>query len=172
MRKLLGLALVGMVGVVASDSWALKPRAGGFFETGSATVRDAQGIKYIVVHEMRTLPAQKSAEAVIFADVDKQLTLFAYREMPCADFKAMVRPALERGGLSSNAGTFVGACSQGKVKARSRVFVRYEAASKTTTLAVEGGTKTSLNGAPAMRAVWRSFFSEVPSVSRALVVRL
>lgn len=172
MKKLGIVAIVVFATVVVSHASALEPRARGFFETGSATVRDSQGIKYIMVHEMRTLPAQKTPDGVILADVDKQLTLFAYRGMSCADFKALVRPGLDRGGLVSSSGTFVGACSQSQVRPRSRVFVRYEAASKTTTLAVEGGTVTTLKGVAPMRAVWRSFFTETPATANALTGRL
>jgi hypothetical protein len=172
MKKLTILTAALALSTWGAHAAALEPRAGGFFDTGSATVRDENGIKYVVSHEMRSLPVDKTADGVVAADVDKQLTVFAYREMPCQSFKSWLRPGLERGGLSATAGTFVDACSQGAIKARSRVFIRYEASSKTTTLAVEGGAKTSLRGVGPMQAVWRAVFSQSPAVSEALVARL
>ena len=122
---------------------------------------------------MRALPAQKSAQGVIDADVDKQFTFFASRDLTCAEVKAMVRAGLDRAGQPAPASTgFVGACNQNAVKARARLFLRYESATKTTTLSIDGGGSASLRGAPAMKAVWSSFLNDAPKFSAALVSRL
>lgn len=157
-----------LVGVVPSA----RARAA-MVETGTATERDAEGVKYTVSHWMRDPPPSKTAGAVLAADVDKQFVVYLFRATPCADVNLLFRRPLERAGLASSVPEVASACSMAELRPRSRVYVKYDSATATTSISIDGSNvRASLRGPDKMRAVWSTFFSEGSSLSAGLVSRL
>ncbi len=167
-------ALLGCL-LIAPPAPAVQPSRDGWFLTGSAT-KGAASKDYTLVHEMRALPALKTRRGVIDADVDKRFVWHVRRDLPCAGLKAALRADFARNAYTRSAEItpFVNACSGPTLRARSRVVIRYVAATKTTSVSMQGMGTASVVGLDFMKAVWSLWLGDVdsPKLAAALVARL
>ena len=157
-RKLLVLVSVGAV-VLASALASARERApSGMYPTGTWIVRDAAGPRLAVSHEIAEVPKQRTAAALVGAEVNKELLIVTVQRVPFAELRGMVTAGFARKGVPQADGAQLSqACDRAVLPAGTRAIVHYDATTKTTTFAVNGMGKRTLLGAPAMRAVWSSF---------------
>ena len=129
------LAVVPVVSLVLGSALASARERGpsGMYPTGTLILRNAQGPRLAVSHEISEVPKQHTPAA-------------------------MVTSGFARRGVSATEGTqLTQACDRADLAPGTRAMLRYDAATKTTTFAVNGVGKRTLTGAAAMRAVWSSF---------------
>ncbi|MDF2692671.1 MAG: hypothetical protein K0S65_1054 [Labilithrix sp.] len=131
---------------------------------------------YSVRHEMKERPATKSKEAVVMADVDKQLTLRLLRDCPTSKIDKGLRESLALNGYGDQAkiNQFLGALDKKEFKENTTVMITYSAVDKTTTIRVQGGGSATVAGPEFMRGVWRIWFGKIdqPTLGDQLIARL
>lgn len=174
--------LLACLTVAASTPAFERPRSG-WYLTGSAAKAvspGGAGVKpakdYTITHEMRGLPAAKTKRGVIDADVDKRFTWHVHRDIPCAALKTALRVGFSRNAYATAAKItpFVDVCAGPTLKARSTVVISYAAATKTTTVWMQGLGTATLGGVDFMKAVWSVWLGNVDQaqLGEALVARL
>ena len=154
------LAVVPVVSLVLGSALASARERGpsGMYPTGTLILRNAQGPRLAVSHEISEVPKQHTPAALVAADVNKELLIVAVQKVPSSELRAMVTSGFARRGVSAAEGTqLTQACDRADLAPGTRAMLRYDAATKTTTFAVNGVGKRTLTGAAAMRAVWSSF---------------
>lgn len=145
----------------------------GLFLTGNARYVDKS---IAVSHEMSALPAQKTVDGVVSAEVSKRLVLAVRTDLPCATFTTAIRDALGRQGFhdSGKLNEISGACSAGTIKGRTDILLGYNPTTQVTTLQFENQGRVEVTGAAAMRAFWGVWFKDYDSgrMGTQLIARL
>ncbi len=157
-RRWLGSLPVISVVLLSAFASARERAPSGMYATGTMVVRNAQGPRLAVSHEIAEVPKQHTPAALVAADVDKELLIVAIQRVPCSELRARVKSGFVRRGVPEAEGTQLSlACDRVDLPPGSRAMVRYDATTKTTTFAMSGGGRRTLAGAATMRAVWSSF---------------
>lgn len=177
---LLLMILLTMFVSFSAPAFALEPGKDGYYQTGWAVrqkkVLLANFDVYTIWHYIKELPAQKSKQALIDADVDKRFTWKMMREVPSEKIQAAMREAFAMNGYGDQVkiNAFVGAFSQKDVADKSSVVIAYNAATKTTTITVQSGSSASIPGVDFMKAVWSIWFGKIdpPSIGDQLMRNL
>jgi hypothetical protein len=175
MRMLLVLAAITTMALPAA---ALERSGDGFFHTGDAVrVKKIAFVKikvYSIEHAMKDLPAAKSKQAVIDADVDKRFSWKMLRTVEAEKIRNALREAYELNGYSDagKIAAFTNALSAKELKEGDAVTIRYDAARKTTTISGPGGS-ASVSGEDFMKATWRIWFGKIdqPDLGDRLIDR-
>ena len=162
MRTLLAVAALALFALPAS---ALERGSDGYFKTGDG-IRYKKiafiNIKvYSIEHEMKDLPAQKSKQAVIDADVDKVLHWKMLRTVDAEKIRNALREAYSMNGYNDNAkiAPFVDSITK-ELKSGDSVTIKYDAAKKTTTITSPAGSAT-VAGEDFMKATWSIWFGKI-----------
>lgn len=142
---------VALVGVASASS----PGPSGYFQTGSHVHRTGGAHDFTVVHDIKELPAQRTAGALVEADVEKRFVVYVLGDVPCSTLTNMLEAGAIREGMSgATAAGIVHACPSGSLKRGTRAVVAYDPATKTTSISAEGRGTASFQGLPAMRQIW------------------
>jgi hypothetical protein len=162
MRTLLAVAALALFAVPAS---ALERGNDGLFHTGDG-IRYKKiafiNIKvYAIDHAMKDLPAQKSKQAVIDADVDKQFHWKMLRSVDAEKIQNALREAYAKNGYNDAAkiNALVGSIAK-ELKQGDSVTIRYDAAKKATTITSPAGSAT-VPGEEFMKATWSIWFGKI-----------
>ncbi|MFO0670379.1 MAG: chalcone isomerase family protein [Polyangiaceae bacterium] len=152
---------------VSLPALALEKGADGFYMTGGGTRVKKVIIKnfdvYDVWHYMKELPGEKSRAAVIAADVDKKLLWKMKRDVDAEKIKNALSEAYGINGCGGDAriGKLLGAVGH-DLKENEYVTIKYDAASKSTSLSLSGGGAASAPGADFMKCTWSIWFGKMP----------
>jgi hypothetical protein len=161
--------------------------AGPMVTTGSAVRTKSIGPitakVYSITHQMAEKPGQKSKQAVIEADVDKQFVWYMQRDVDAAKIKNAMRDAFKMNGYgdSGKIEQFVGAFGKGDVVEYDRkkdpkpsVVIFYSAANKAVTINVTGHGSATIAGQDFMKAVWSIWFGKIdqPAMGDQLISAL
>ncbi len=151
-----------VIGFASPMAAARDPEPSGWVTTGAATKLDGSSRELTVIHEMKTVPVDRTARGIARADVDKQFTVTFYRESTCSSFQAFLRAGLRRQNMrdATKEGAFVSACTTSKIAARTRVILSYRAATKTTLLSIGGHVASKVVGVDFMEAAWGVFLAD------------
>lgn len=172
------LILLAMITSVAS-AWALEPNKEGWYHTGDG-VRVKKKIfnfdVYAIGHDMKCLPAAKSKQAVIDTDCDKKLTWKMLRDVDAEAIRNALTEAYALNGYKDSAkiAPFLAALNK-ELKENTRVIISYNAANKTTSIAVGGGGgNATVAGVDFMRATWSIWFGRIdqPALGDSLIKNL
>lgn len=174
MRILIALFTLGLL---TSPAAALERDRDGYFHTGDGVrVKKVAFIHvkvYAIDHFMKDLPAQKSKQAVIEADVDKRFSWRMLRSVDAEKIRNALREAYTKNGYSDGAkiDPFVGAITR-ELKEGDAVTIRYDAATKATTIVSPAGTAT-VPGTEFMKATWSIWFGKIdqPALGDSLIDR-
>jgi hypothetical protein len=110
---------------------------------------------FAVGHDMRCLPEHKSRLEVIEADCDKRFTWLALRAVDKDTIHESLRKAYR--GVDYNSKPKIDRAISvftADLKEGSRVTIRYDAATKSTTFRQAGGGKAAIEGVDFMKATW------------------
>jgi hypothetical protein len=131
---------------------------------------------YAIRHDMKEKPAAKSKQAVIDADVDKKFTWRMLRDVDSKKIQKALSEALAMNGMTDagKVGQFVGAFKQEEVKENTAVVISYSAATKATTIWVQGGGQATIAGVDFMKAAWGIWLGKIdqPSMGDQLISKL
>jgi hypothetical protein len=162
MRTLLALSALMLLSLPAG---ALERGGDGYFHTGEG-VRYKKiafiNIKvYAIDHYMKDLPREKSKQAVIDADVDKRFSWKMLRTVDAEKIKNALREAYAKNGYGDTAriDSFVSSIAK-ELKEGDSVNIRYDAASKSTTISSPAGSAT-ISGEAFMKATWSIWFGKI-----------
>lgn len=126
---------------------------------------------YQITHQMKDIPATRSAQEFINAETDKRLILKMKRDVDSAKIVAAINDAYALNGYSNKANqdTFSSVLT-GDLKENDTITISYNAATKATTCNYAGKTST-VNGADFMKATWSIWFGKIdqPALTTALV---
>jgi hypothetical protein len=127
---------------------------------------------YEIHHYMKVVPAEHTKHAVIDADVDKKIEFKMMRDVGSEKIKNAFEEGFERNGYSNagNIAKFSGAVSGDELVKGSWVHITYSAATKATTITVDGGSKATVTGADFMKAVWSIWFGKFDQPALALLL--
>jgi hypothetical protein len=165
--------------MTVSSAWALDPAKDGYFHTGDGTrIKKVAFINvkvYAIHHAMKQLPAQKSKQAVIEIDCDKRISFKMLRDVDAEKLQGALRDGYAMNGYGDAAkiSAFVGAMSK-ELKEGSWVTINYSAATKTTSISVQGAGSASVAGEDFMRATWSLWFGKIdqPALSDAMISKI
>lgn len=172
------LILLAMITSVAS-AWALEPNKEGWYHTGDG-VRVKKKIfnfdVYAIGHDMKCVPAAKSKQAVIDTDCDKKLTWKMLRDVDAEAIRNALTEAYALNGYKDSAkiAPFLAALNK-ELKVNTMVIISYNAANKTTSIAVGGGGgNATVPGVDFMRATWSIWFGRIdqPALGDSLIKNL
>jgi hypothetical protein len=158
-------ALVALA--VSLPALALDKGADGFYMTGSATrVKHVAFITanvYDVWHYAKALPSAKSRQAIIDLDADKKIVWRMRRDVDADKIKNALSEAYALNGYGDKAkiGQFTSAVTS-ELKEKAVVNIRYDAASKTTSIKIDGAGSASVPGVDFMKATWSIWFGKMP----------
>lgn len=159
-RLTVGVMSILVMSAVASGARAddAPPRSG-YYVTGRAKVESSSGPKYMVVHEMKTLPEGKDPASARQADITKRFVFTFVADTTCDEVKELFRSGLVRNGVGTSVVTSftsqVGlACVSGAVKKHQQMVLGYSADTKLTTLWVDGKGVSMIQGLESMRSLW------------------
>ncbi len=171
------LILLAMITSVAS-AWALEPGSDGWYHTGDATrVKTVFKVSvYDIGHDMKCLPPAKTKQAVIDTDCDKKFTWVMRRDVDAEKIRDALSEAYAMNGYKDSAkiAPFLAALNR-ELKEKTKVIISYNAATKTTSIAVGGGGgNASVAGVDFMRATWSIWFGKIEQVGlgEALISKL
>jgi hypothetical protein len=162
MRTLVALVALGMF---ATSAAALERDRDGYFHTGDGVrVKKVAFIHvkvYAIDHYMKDLPAQKSKQAVIDANVDKRFSWKMLRSVDAEKIKNALREAYAKNGYSDagKINPFVDAITK-ELKEGDAVTIKYDAAKKATTITSPAGSAT-IPGEDFMKATWSIWFGKI-----------
>ncbi|MGZ3407278.1 MAG: chalcone isomerase family protein [Polyangia bacterium] len=162
MRTLVALVALGMF---ATSAAALERDRDGYFHTGDGVrVKKVAFIHvkvYAIDHYMKDLPAQKSKQAVIDANVDKRFSWKMLRSVDAEKIKNALREAYAKNGYSDagKINPFVDAITK-ELKEGDAVTIKYDAAKKATTITSPAGSAT-VPGEDFMKATWSIWFGKI-----------
>jgi hypothetical protein len=175
------LALLSLLSLLAlaQSAFALEASRDGWFLTGSGvrtkSVAFVSVKVYAIRHEMKQLPAEKSKRAVLDADVDKRFTWTMLRDVDAAKIQKALTEGYAMNGYADGGKiqSFLGAMNR-ELSEGTTVTIAYNAATKTTTLAIAGGASASVPGIDFMRATWSLWFGKIdqPSLGDAMIANL
>jgi hypothetical protein len=173
-------AVIGVCLLTATSAPALERGKDGYFLTGEGIrAKSIAFIKlkiYFIGHEMRELPAAKSKQAVIDANIDKRIWWKMLRDAGGDRLQGILRDSFARNHYAdaSKVGPFL-AGFRGGLKENDYVTIDYEAASHATTLRVPGAAPVTLPGDDFMKATWSIWFgsnADDPELGDALISKL
>ncbi|MDB4966463.1 MAG: hypothetical protein JWN44_2152 [Myxococcales bacterium] len=162
MRTLLCIFALGLFALPAS---ALERDRDGYFHTGDGVrykkVAFINVKVYAIDHYMKDLPAQKSKQAVIEADVDKRFSWKMLRSVEAEKIRNALREAFAKNGYSDGGkiDSFLGSIGK-ELKEGDAVTISYDHAKKTTTITTPGGSAT-VPGEAFMKATWSIWFGKI-----------
>src|SRR4051794_27065346 len=162
MRTLFALAAVALMALPAS---ALERDRDGYFHTGDGIrykkVAFIHVKVYAIDHYMKDLPAQKSKQAVIDADVDKRISWKMLRSVDAEKIKNALREAYAKNGYgdAGKIGSFVDALTK-ELREGDAVTIKYDALKKATTITSPAGSAT-VPGEEFMKATWSIWFGKI-----------
>jgi hypothetical protein len=174
-----GLTLIVALLAVLTSAWALDPGKDGFYYTGDGvrvkTVAFINVKVYSIAHAMKELPPTKSKQAVIDIDTDKRITWKMLRDVDAEKIQNAIREGFQMNGYSDagKIASFVGAFKN-DLKEGNYVYIKYDSASKTTSVNVQGGGSASINSVEFMKGVWSLWFGKIdqPSLGDQLISRI
>lgn len=130
---------------------------------------------YAISHFMKSLPASKSKQAVIDADVGKKFVWTMKRDVDKEKIIHALKDAFAMNGYGDGGkiGKFIGAFS-GDLKEKANVTIVYDADKKATTVSVGGGGSATVEGVDFMKGVWSIWFGKIdqPSLGDALISKI
>lgn len=179
MRTLVGLAALGLLAsIVPASAHALERGRDGYYETGDGIrykkVAFIHVKVYSIKNEMKELPAQKSKQAVINADVDKRLQWRMLRDVDAGKIRNALREAYAMNGYNDTAkiDKLVNSVTK-ELKDGDTVTISYDAAKKVTTMTSPSGS-VSVPGEDFMKATWSIWFGKIdqPKLGDELIERL
>jgi hypothetical protein len=153
------MSILVMSAVVSSARADDAPPRSGYYLTGQAKVEPSSGPKYMVVHEMKTLPEGKDPGSARQADITKRFVFTFVADTTCDEVKEHFRSGLVRNGIGASvASSFTSqvglACVSGAVKRHQQMVLAYSADSKLTTVWVDGKGVATIQGIESMRTLW------------------
>lgn len=168
---------LGAVVLFALPAAALERDPDGYYHTGAGVrVKKVAFINvkvYAIDHYMKDLPASKSKQAVIDADVDKRFSWKMLRTVESEKIKNALREAFAKNGYGDGTkiNAFLGSFGK-ELKEGDQVTIHYDAAEKTTTVTSPSGSAT-VPGEEFMRATWSIWFGKIdqPNLSDSLLDR-
>lgn len=158
-------ALVALA--VSLPALALEKGADGFYMTGGGTRVKKVLIKNFDVYDIwsytKELPAEKSRKAMIDLDADKKLLWKMKRDVDAEKIQNALTEAYGLNGCGGDArvAKIVGAVGH-ELKENEFVTIKYDAASKTTSISLSGGGSASASGADFMKCTWGIWFGNMP----------
>jgi hypothetical protein len=174
------LATFAAVLAIAASAFALEANKDGWFHTGDGVRTKSVAFinvkVYAIGHDMKALPAAKSKQAVIDADVDKRITWKMLRDVDHEKIVKALREAYAQNGYG-DAGKIGQAMSAftGELKENTYVTIAYNSTSKTTTFSVlgAGGGSAAVSGVDFMKGTWSIWFGKIdqPSLGDAMLSR-
>jgi hypothetical protein len=180
-RGWLGLAFVlaASMSLVPVDASAVAREANGYYLTGTGVrqkkVAFITADVYVISHYMRDLPPTKSKRAVVDSEVDKMFALRMVRDVTIDQIQGALREAYAMNGYDDRAkiDAFVAVFTRPLTK-NSSVTIRYNAASKTTTVSATGAAPVTVPGVDFMTATWSIWFGRIdqPRLGDALIDRV
>ncbi|HMV46035.1 MAG TPA: chalcone isomerase family protein [Leptospiraceae bacterium] len=171
MKKIISLLVISL-SVVGVDLFA---QAKDFTTTGSAVrVKKIAFVNvnvYAITHQMKDVPATRSAQEMINAETDKRFILKMKRNVDSAKIVTAINDAYALNGYSNKANqdTFSSVLT-GDLKENDTITISYNAATKSVTCNYSGKTST-VTGSDFMKATWSIWFGKIdqPSLTQALV---
>jgi hypothetical protein len=155
------------------------PPRSGYYVTGEAKLEPSTGSKYLVSHEMKSLPEGKVPASARQPDITKRFVFTFVADTTCDEIKEVFRAGLVRNGAGTSVATSftsqVGlACGSGTVKKHQQMMLSYSADTKASTLWVDGKGTTTIQGTESMRTLWGIWLGLPPvaNVDTDLVSRL
>ncbi len=170
MKRSILAALVLVLVTLSASAWALEPDKAGWYFTGSGvrtkSVAFVSVKVYAIRHDMKALPASKSKQAVIDADVDKKITFRMLRDVDAEKIVNALKEAYQMNGYgdSGKIGPFLAAMNK-EMKEGTYVTISYNSAAKTTSISVSNGGSASAAGADFMKATWSIWFGKIDQAS-------
>jgi Chalcone isomerase-like len=163
---------------IASDALITQDKDG-FYHTGSGvstkTVLIANVKLYAIRHDMKCLPKEKTAQAIIDADCSKRFSLRTLRDMEGDRMQAALREGFKLNGFTDAAkiDQFVVGL-KGDLKEGTGISIAFNAEKSSTTVWVQEGSGATIVGADFMKAVWAIWFgkTEQESLTKALMANL
>lgn len=126
---------------------------------------------YSITHQMKDVPATRTAQDFINAETDKRLILKMKRDVPAEKIVTAINEAYTLNGYSnkSNQDTMSSVLT-GDLKENDTITIAYNASNKTVTCNYAGKT-SSVSGADFMKATWSIWFGKIdqPALTTALV---
>ncbi|HEV8324345.1 MAG TPA: chalcone isomerase family protein [Myxococcota bacterium] len=177
----LPLALCAAVALAAAaavpPAWALDRGADGFYHTGSGirvkTVAFINVNVYEIHHYMKELPPAKTKAAVIDMDVDKKIGFKMLRDVDTDKIKNAFREGYERNGYTNTAkiDKLLSAFSGDEMTEGHWTSIVYSAATKKTTVTVQGGGTATVDGIDFMKGTWSIWLGKFdqPKLGDALI---
>jgi hypothetical protein len=175
-RPLLSTLLIGLALSVAPSALA-----DGWVHTGDGVRVKSIGFisvnVYSIGHDINGKP-EKSKQAVIDAAMDKKFTLTMLREVPQEKIRNALSDAFKMNGYGGDGrtGQFIAVLNdKGPDLAKgAHISINYNAGSKTTSIAVDGGGKASIAGEDFMKGVWKIWFGKIdqPALGDQLLAKL
>ncbi len=164
---------------LCATAWGLDPDKNGWYFTGSGvrtkSVAFVSVKVYAIRHDMKALPASKSKQAVVDADVDKKITFRMLRDVDQEKIQNALKEAYQMNGYSdgSKTGPFLAAMNK-ELKEGTYVTISYNSAAKTTSISVSNGGSASAAGLDFMKATWSIWFGKIdqPSLGDAMIGNL
>lgn len=158
-------------------AFATTASADGMIHTGDAVRVKSLGLftvnVYSIRHDMAEKPPTKSKQAVIDHDVNKVFTCVMKRDVDSAKIQKALREAFALNGYgdAGKINQFVGAFNKEEIKEKGVFVIKYDAASKNTTLWVKDMGSSTVNGVDFMKAVWSIWLGKIdqPSMGDQLI---
>jgi hypothetical protein len=162
-------ALVLSITAASADDWKL---------TGSGvrvkTIAFVDINVYAISHYMKELPGEKSAKAIIDADVGKKFVWTLKRDLPQEKVQGAITDAFKMNGYSDQPkiDAYLAAFA-GELKEGSNVTIEYDADAKKVKVTTSVG-KASVDGVDFMKGVWSIWFGKIdqPKLTAALMSKL
>lgn len=173
MKKMISSIVLGISLLVLGME--ISAQAANFTTTGSGVrVKKIAFVSvnvYAITHQMKDVPATRSASEFINAETDKRLILKMKRDVEAAKIVTAINEAYALNGYSNKANQdSFSSVLTGDLKENDTITISYNATSKTTTCNY-GGKTSSVSGADFMKATWSIWFGKIdqPALTSALV---
>ncbi len=171
-------ALAALVCLVLATLLAPEASADGWRLTGTGvrtrTVDSIDFAIYDIQHFLGGSVAEKTKHRVMVADVSKKIVWTMRRDVKAETMQAALRAGFARNGYTdaSRIALFVNAFHN--LRAGQHVTITYDADTKRTVLAIEGGSAIGIGGPEFMRAVWAQWFgaTDQPALGEQLIAKL
>ena len=140
--------------------------AGDWIHTGSGirvkTIVVVDVNVYSINHFMKERPAEKSKAAVINADVDKKFDCKLLRDVEGEKLRTAMKEAYAKNGYTDTAKIAkVLTAFPAELKEGQKFSVKYDAAAKTTTFAIDGQGSVSVEGVDFMKGTWSIWLGKI-----------